>query len=174
MIAGLFKRLLQSAQCRYFWWALAGLMALLEIGALVFQYVWQYYPCEVCIYVRVWVMAILILALLAQLVCRCWWGRLACTLTGLGLALGLSNESWHLIKIEYGVGDGGSCGFVANFPSWAPLDKWLPSVFEVQGLCQATPEIIFGITMTHVLVVVSAALVAWFSVALVGVLMRQQ
>jgi len=167
------SRLLQSAQCRYFWWAVAALMVILEAGALLFQHVWQYYPCEVCIYVRVWVMALFFLSLLALLLKSYWWGRLVSAAGGLALSIGLANESWNLIKIEYGIGDAGSCAFMANFPSWAPLDKWVPSVFEVQGLCQATPQIAFGVTMTHVLVAVSAGLIALFSLAVIGVFLRQ-
>ena len=167
------SRLLHSASCRNFWLALAALMALLEIGALLFQHLWQYYPCEVCIYVRVWVLALFGVALLALLIKRFFWGRLLCSALGLGLAVGLANESWNLIKIEYGVGDGGSCAFMANFPSWAPLDEWMPWMFQVQDMCKATPEIALGITMTHVLVVVSVALVLLFSAALVGVFQRK-
>lgn len=165
--------LLRSASCRCFWWAVAGLMAALEVGALLFQYVWQYYPCEVCIYVRVWVAALFFVALMALALKSYWLGRLLCTVGGLVLSLGLANESWNLIKIEYGIGGGDSCAFMANFPTWAPLDKWLPSVFEVQDFCKATPELLFGVTMTHVLVAVSAGLVLLFSAALLGVFLRR-
>ena len=173
MLMNPISRLLQSAQCRNFWLAVAALMVVLEAGALLFQHVWQYYPCEVCIYVRVWVMALFFVSLLALLLKSHWWGRLVSAVGGLALSIGLGNESWNLIKIEYGVGDGSSCAFMADFPAWAPLDKWLPSVFEVQGLCQATPEIALGVTMTHVLVVVSAGLIALFSLAVIGVLLRK-
>lgn len=89
-------------------------------------------------------------------------------LTVLALSIGLANETWNLIVVEYGIGDGGGCGFFANFPSWAPLDKWLPFMFEVQEFCQATPEIIFGITMAHSLAAVCFFLIALISIALVG------
>ncbi|WP_049721211.1 disulfide bond formation protein B [Gilvimarinus polysaccharolyticus] len=159
--------LLANASC--FWWAIAGLMLALEVGALLFQHVWQYYPCEVCIYVRVWVAGLFFVALIALLLKRYCWGRLLCVLSGLALAFGLANESWNLVKIEYGIGNGSSCAFKANFPSWAPLDAWLPSMFEVQDFCKATPELLFGITMTHMLVAVSVGLIVLFGTALLGV-----
>jgi disulfide bond formation protein DsbB len=174
MSTGLKARLLGAAGCGYFWWAVAALMLALEAGALLFQHVWHYYPCEVCVYVRVWVLALLLLALLAQVLRQCWWGRLVAVLAGLGLTVGLANESWNLVKIEYGVSGGGSCAFKANFPAWAPLDKWLPSVFEVQDFCKATPELLWGISMTDVLVMVSAGLLVVLTVALAGTLLKRQ
>ncbi|WP_041523862.1 disulfide bond formation protein B [Gilvimarinus agarilyticus] len=162
------NRLLYSAHCRYFWLAVAGLMLALEIGALLFQHVWHYYPCELCIYVRVWVAAIFIVSLLALWLKRWRVGRVVSVLAGLGLSIGLSLETWSLIKVEYAIGHGSSCGFRASFPSWAPLDEWMPWMFQVQDMCQATPPVILGLSMAHCLVMVSFVLLVVFGLALYG------
>lgn len=172
MSTKLSQRLFNLAACRYFWLALAAVMLALEAGALYFQHVKHYYPCEMCIYVRVWVAALFLLALLALGIKRWRWGRLLASLTGLGLSLGLALETWGLVKVEYGIGGGSSCGFKANFPSWAPLDAWFPSVFEVQDLCQATPLVLGPLSMTHGLILVSAGLVLSLGLALAGCLRK--
>lgn len=166
-------RLLQAAGCRYFWWFVAGLMLALEGGALYFQHVLHYYPCELCIYVRVWLAAIFILSLLALGLKRWFWGQVLVSLVGLGLSIGLALETWGLIQVEYGIGSGGACGFKANFPEWAPLDTWMPWMFEVQDLCQATPEFFWGVSMTHGLIVTSAGLIALFLCAVMGAIFRR-
>ncbi|UTF59907.1 disulfide bond formation protein B [Gilvimarinus sp. DA14] len=168
------SNLLGISGCRYFWLAVALLMLALEGGALYFQHVKYFYPCELCIYVRVWVAALFLLALLALVAKRWWWGRILCATTGLALSIGLAVETWNLIKVEYAIGDGGACGFKANFPAWAPLDSWLPWMFEVQDMCQATPPVFLGLTMAHCLAVVSFALIVLFLVALFGSLRKNK
>lgn len=168
MLKNVLCRLLSSAQCRYFWWALALLMLSLEAGALYFQHIERYYPCELCIYVRVWVAALFVLSLVALWLKRWRAGRVLCALAGLSLSVGLALETWNLLKVEYGIGDGGACGFKANFPNWAPLDTWFPWMFEVQDMCQATPPVLFGITMAQGLVIVSAGLIAVFVLGVIG------
>ncbi|MDO3384818.1 disulfide bond formation protein B [Gilvimarinus sp. SDUM040013] len=166
------QRLFSLASCRYFWVAVALAMLALEGGALYFQHVEKFYPCELCIYVRVWVALIFLVSVIALWIRKWLWGRIAASLTGLVLSLGLAMETWGLIKVEYGIGNGGACGYKANFPDWAPLDSWLPAVFEVQDLCQATPLVLGPISMTHGLVLVSIGLVLAMSVALMGCVRR--
>ncbi len=169
----LVSKLLNAAACRKFWLAVALLMLGLEAGALYFQHVKHYYPCELCIYVRVWVAALFLLSLLALGVTRRRWGRVISSLAGLGLSLGLALETWNLIKVEYNIGHGSACGFKANFPTWAPLDTWMPWMFEVQDMCQATPPVFLGLTMAHGLAAVSAGLLLAFVLALVGCFRKQ-
>lgn len=152
----------------WFWSAIAGLCLALEAGALYYQYVLDYPPCELCIYVRVWLAGIFFTCLLALYLRRFKLGALLCSLLGLGLSIGLGKETYELLKVEYHFGGGSACRFVANFPTWAPLDKWLPSLFEVRNVCSATPEVIFGISMADALVVVSIALVVAFTLAVLG------
>lgn len=162
------RRPLSWANTRSFWLAIALVCFALEAGALFYQYVLDAPPCEVCIYIRVWLFFLLLLSILALPLKR-WRGtRLLCALAGLGLAVGLALETWIMVQIEYNIGTGGSCGFFANFPDWAPLDKWLPFLFEVQGLCMATPKVLFGLTMVHGLIATSAVFIIAFAVASAG------
>lgn len=165
------EHILGVGQTRWFWLSVLALCVALDGAALYYQHVLELLPCELCIYVRVWVFAIALVSIVAIFVRGVVWLWVLVSLGALALALGLANETWNLIVVEYGLSEtGGSCSFFANFPSWAPLDKWLPSVFEVQELCQATPEIIFGITMADSLVLVSLGLIVAFSISLFGAL----
>ncbi|WP_020208194.1 disulfide bond formation protein B [Gilvimarinus chinensis] len=174
MLSQCFTRFFSAAGCRNFWLVVAVLMLALEGGALYFQYVKHFYPCELCIYVRVWVAALFLLSVVALWLKRWRWGRVGCALTGLGLSVGLGIETWNLMKVEYGIGHGSACGFRANFPEWAPLDSWLPWMFEVQDMCQATPPVLWGLTMAHGLAVVSVGLIGFFFFALLGCLRSRQ
>ncbi|HEY7884921.1 MAG TPA: disulfide bond formation protein B, partial [Cellvibrionaceae bacterium] len=156
------RRPLDWANTRSFWLATALICAALEAGALFYQYVLGDPPCEICIYIRVWLFALLMLSLLALPLRRWRFTRLLSAVAGLLLAVGLAHETWIMVQIEYNIGSGGSCGFFANFPAWAPLDKWLPFLFEVQGLCMATPKVLFGLTMVHGLIAVSAVFIIAF------------
>ena len=155
-------RALELSSKWWFWGAVLALCLALDGAALFYQHVLDLLPCELCIYTRVWLAALGLLALLAMYACRWPWPRVFLSLTALALAIGLANESWNLIVVEYGIGGGGSCGFVANFPEWAPLDNWFPAVFEVQEFCQATPEILLGISMAEGLAAISLGLILVF------------
>lgn len=153
----------------WFWAAIAGLCLALEAGALYYQHVLDYAPCELCIYVRVWLAGIILICLLALYLRRSQPGALLCALAGLGLSVGLGMETYDLLKVEYNFGGGSFCRFLANFPTWAPLDEWFPSLFAVRSTCMATPEVLFGISMADALAVVSVVLVVAFALALLSI-----
>lgn len=155
-----------------FWVIIALISFALETGALFYQHVLDDPPCEVCIYVRVWIFALLLLSLLALALVRWPAARLVCALVGFALAVGLTQETWLIVQIEYNLGTGGSCGFAANFPDWAPLDKWLPFLFEVRGPCMATPIVAFGLSMAHGLIAASALFLVAFTLASIGALVQ--
>ncbi|WP_245929185.1 disulfide bond formation protein B [Agarilytica rhodophyticola] len=163
-----YRNILQTGQTLWFWLVVFILCVGLDLGALFYQHVLHVYPCELCIYTRVWLFAIALVALLAMFVKTWLPARILMSLSALILALGLALETWNLIVVEYSIGNGGSCAFFANFPEWAPLDKWMPAVFEVQDFCQATPKVFWFISMAHVLALVSLSLIIAFSAALIG------
>lgn len=164
--------LLSAASFAWFWLAIGVLCVLLIGSALFYQHVLKTYPCEICIYVRVWIVGIGLLAFFTIFLKKWPWMRAFACFSGLLLSLGLASETWNLLVVEYAIGDGGACSMFANFPNWAPLDRWLPAMFEVQGFCAATPEIFLGFTMAHSLVLVSAGFIVVFSVSLVGALLK--
>ncbi|VUD67486.1 Disulfide bond formation protein B [Thalassocella blandensis] len=151
-----------------FWLAIAMLCLALDGGALFYQHVLEIYPCELCIYVRVWIVAIFLLCIAGLVLKRFAIAGLAANLAGLGLSIGLAKETYNLLVVEYGWGDGGACSFFPNFPEWAPLDQWMPFLFQVQEVCKATPEVLLGISMADALAIVSILLILAFGISCFG------
>ncbi len=47
-----------------------------------------------------------------------------------------------------------TCDFAARFPTWLPLDKWLPSVFVASGDCATKQWSLFSLEMPQWLIVI--------------------
>lgn len=62
-----------------------------------------------------------------------------------------------------------TCDFFVTFPSWLPLDKWLPAVFYASGDCAAHPWSFLTLTMLQWLVGIFAV----YLVAAVMILIAQ-
>lgn len=141
-------------QRRY--WAVLILVGIaLEGGALYYQYVLDEWPCVVCIHVRIWVAAFVLLGLVAIFFVRSTPVMRIAHGLNTGIMAGLLERSWRVLAIERGwiFGD---CDMNLGMPTWFALDKWLPTLFEVQTACGYTPIIILDITMAETLVVISA------------------
>ncbi|WP_045857318.1 disulfide bond formation protein B [Teredinibacter purpureus] len=150
------------------WLAIFMVCVGLEAGAIYFQEVLMYYPCELCIYTRVWMTAMALFALVAIPLRHNVWARRACIVIQLVLTFGLIRVVWKLLGIEYGWGPDGACSLYANFPQWAPLDEWLPVLFKVQDSCAATPKVLFSLSMADGLAVVSSGVFLALAFALWG------
>jgi len=164
----------QMAASRIFWLGVFLICVALEGGALFYQHVLGlseegekvfYQPCELCIYTRVWIAGLAIFALIAMATVQFKWVRRVLLLIQTVLIVGLSNEVFNLLKVEYQFGDGGSCKFMPNFYSWAPLDVWMPHMFQVREMCQATPKVFGPISMVHGLTLVCVMLFVSFVIA---------
>lgn len=143
-----------SMQRRY-WVALILIGIVLEGGALYYQYALDEWPCVLCIHIRIWVAAFVLLALCAIFFTRSTTVmRIAHGLNTV-IMIGFLERSWRVLAVERGwiFGD---CDMNLGMPAWFALDKWIPSLFEVQTACGYTPIIIFGITMAEALIVISA------------------
>lgn len=160
--------LLNLGKQTWFWLAIFVTCLGLDVGAIFYQEVLDFYPCELCIYVRVWVIAIGLLSLVGAALCGKPWPRRILLLAQFALVIGLTNETLGLLQVEYSWNLSGSCNFVANFPGWAPLDKWWPMMFEVQSLCSATPIIFWKISMAHSLALVCVGFLTALGFSLVG------
>jgi len=167
-------RLSNLAKSRIFWLIVFVICMVLEGGALFFQHVLGlnedgekvfYQPCELCIYIRVWLFSIALFALIAMALAQFTWPRRIILFIQSALVLGLSNEVINLFKVEYHLGNGGSCRFKANFYEWAPLDQWFPSIFQVNDMCQATPKVFGPISMLHGLSLVSVCLIVCLAIS---------
>ena len=150
------------------WAAVVGICVALEAGAVYYQEALMYFPCELCIYTRVWIAAIALVALLGLVVRKQVWLMRAVLVAQIGLCLGLAGVVWKLIAIDYEFASDGACSLYPNFPSWAPLDQWFPMLFSVQASCGKTPEIVFGLSMADGLAGVTLGFLVAFTLALVG------
>ncbi len=134
------------------YWLLVFLFALsLELIALFFQYQFGYGPCVLCVEIRALIFGVMLLAIVGMLAAsiRLISILLNVGITACGISLYLKAE--HLLKIERNLVES-ACGFKANFPSWLPLDKWLPSVFEPWEACGYTPMMWLDYTMAEALI----------------------
>lgn len=117
-------------------WGLLFVSALsLEMTALYFQHVMDLRPCIMCIYQRTALFGVMFAAIPAML-----FNTLITRRIGY-LGWGISAIWGSLIAIEHVDIQTAlnpffaTCEFVPNFPSWAPLHEWLPSIFGATGDC---------------------------------------
>mgnify|MGYP001552479756 FL=1 len=142
----------------YYWLGLALIGIAAEAVALFYQHVLEEWPCVLCIQTRLWVMALIIVALMVLLLRRLRFMPVAGHLLTVVIAAGLLERSWQLLGTErrFLTGD---CGFDLGLPAWFTPDQWFPAMFQVETTCGYTPELLFGITMAEALIVSSAVFV---------------
>ena len=131
-------------------WLLVMLSCLGLLGtALYFQYGLNMQPCIKCINVRAAFAAILLASMIGLLAPRNTFSRLLALLAMLAAAIGGIMQAHELLDIEQLLAEGGffSCSLFAEFPSWLPLDKWLPALFEPTGSCGDTSWQLLGKSM---------------------------
>lgn len=141
-----------------YWLALFMLGFLMEGTALFYQYVLNYYPCVLCIHVRIWVAGIMLLALLGLVVRKNRFLRTGSHALSVVMMAGLLERSWMLLGTERGFVEG-SCDFDLGLPAWLALDVWFPGIFKVWEACGYTPELLFGVSMAEGLMAISPILV---------------
>ena len=139
---------------RRYWTALILLGIALEAGALYYQYVLDEWPCVLCIHVRIWIAAFILLGLVETFLTHSTPVMRIAHGLNTGIMAGLFERSWRVLAVERGwiFGD---CDMNLGMPAWFALDKWFPAVFEVQTACGYSPIIIFDISMAETLVVIS-------------------
>ena len=129
----------------------------LEATALYYQYVLDEWPCVLCIHIRIWILAFIVLALLALLVGSNRWLSPGYHLVNTAIMVGFVERSWQTLAVERGWVFG-ECDMESGLPWWFALDKWFPAIFEVQTACGYTPLVVFNITIAEVLMLVSSSL----------------
>jgi len=147
-----------------YWLALMVLGVALEATALFYQYVLNYFPCVICIHVRIGVLGLVVAALLGLFLRHTRATRFFGHLLVSVVLAWLLERSWMLLAVERGTVDG-SCDFDAGLPAWFALDQWFPLVFKVWEACGYTPQMGLGVSMAEVLVALFAGLAA-LSIAL--------
>jgi len=149
------------------WQFLAFTAFALELSALYFQYVMGLAPCIMCIYQRTAIWGIFFAGIVGSLGNKNIVLRIiAFSLWGVGAIWGLLIAIEHVEIQSATLSFLYSCEFVPNFPSWAPLHQWLPSLFEATGDCGDINWQFFGYTMPQMMIVVYCG----FSAALIVIL----
>jgi disulfide bond formation protein DsbB len=163
----------QFSHRRLYWILLIILGLTLEATSLYYQYLLDEWPCVLCIHIRIWITAFIVLAVVALLAGGNRWLTTGFHLLNTAIMVGFVERSWQTLAVERGwvFGD---CDMESGLPSWFALDKWFPAIFEVQTACGYTPLIIFNITMAEVLMVVSSLLLGISLVLLAASLGREQ
>jgi len=151
------NKLYNFAESRYFWLTGVLYLLLMEGIALFYQYgPGMWYPCALCVQVRAWVMGSIIFALLGLVMVKSiWWRWMALNLTIVMLA-GALYTSYYAYGVELGTVVS-SCTMGAGFPEFMPLDRWIPLLFEAQGICGLSPDMPLGFTMVESLLITLSA-----------------
>lgn len=115
-------------------------------GALYFQYVRHEDPCPLCILARYALVLVAVFGLLGA-VARSWTGIQVARVLAALAAIGGMAASAYLIYVQ--ANPLVSCGYdvVEAFVDALPTSRWLPQVFQVQGMCQTQYPPIFGLTL---------------------------
>ena len=145
----------KATESRYFWLTGALYLVLMEAIALYYQYVLDFYPCALCVQVRAWVTSAIALSLVTLFVRKHFWLRSAGLTLTMGLLGGALNTTWYAYGVEKGT-ILSSCTMGAGFPEFMPLDQWIPWLFEAQGACGLSPDMLFGLTMIESLLITIA------------------
>ena len=151
---------LRVVEYRAGWWLLAGSALLLELAALWFQYGMGLDPCVMCIYERVALFGLMLAGLLGASHPR--WGLVRLV----GYLVWAISAAWGLLLAVEHVGIQSdkaaalSCSFAPDFPAWAKLDEWLPSLFLPTGYCDDVQWEWLSVTMAEWVVVIFSVYLA--------------
>ncbi len=142
-----------------YWVFLIFLGIAMEGIALFYQYALNYGPCVLCIHVRMWTMAFILVAIVMLWGYRYRATRIIGHISAAGIMLALAERSWQLLSTERGWSMG-SCEMRSGLPDWVPLEQWFPYLFKIHEPCGYTPDMPFGLTMAESLIALSAGLSA--------------
>jgi disulfide bond formation protein DsbB len=117
-------------------WYLMILSALtLELGALYFQHAMLLQPCVNCIYERCALFGILIASMLGAIAPESPLLRYPAILLWIYSAWEGTRIAWKHSMLQLYPSPLATCDFFVNFPTWLPLDRWIPAVFNASGDC---------------------------------------
>lgn len=151
------KLFYQLSSSLYYWLFILVFGIVLEATALVYQYYLDYYPCVLCIHVRIILMGMILLSLIAIKFHHCKKLLISLHLGLTLLLMLLAERSYNLLGVERGFVSG-DCSMNSGLPSWFSIDQWFPWMFKIWEPCGYTPVLVFGITMAETLMVLSIVL----------------
>ncbi|MEY8709421.1 disulfide bond formation protein B [Mangrovibacter phragmitis] len=146
----------QCSRGRSAWLLMAFTALALELTALWFQYVMKLQPCVMCIYERCALFGILGAALLGAIAPKTPLRFVAMIIWVYSAVRGLQ-LSWEHTMLQLHPSPFAVCPFRADFPTWLPLDKWVPQVFVATGDCSVRQWEFLTLDMPQWLVGIFAA-----------------
>ncbi|MGD8115507.1 MULTISPECIES: disulfide bond formation protein DsbB [unclassified Vibrio] len=162
------------SQRRLSWLLLLLFVVFFEACALFFQHVMMLSPCVMCIYERVAMLGIGGAALVGLIapnnpVIR-WLGLAAWGASSYkGLTLALQHVDYQFNPSPFA-----TCDLFVTFPDWAPLNKWVPWMFEAYGDCSKVVWQFLTLSMPQWLVVIFAANLVALAVVVVAQLAKSK
>ena len=118
------------------WLLFSGIVFLLEVTALFFQYNMGLAPCIMCIYQRTAVLGLLFAGIIGASKPNNLAVRIvAYTTWGISSVWGLLIAREHIEMQTTTDPFAFSCEFEPNFPEFMPLHHWIPQFFEATGDC---------------------------------------
>ncbi|MDU6684889.1 MAG: disulfide bond formation protein DsbB [Enterobacteriaceae bacterium] len=116
-------------------WLLMAFTALaLELVALWFQHVMLLKPCVLCIYERSALFGVMGAGIVGAIAPKTPLRFVAILIWLYSAWRGIQLAYEHTM-IQLHPSPFMTCDFAARFPSWLPLDKWIPQVFVASGDC---------------------------------------
>ena len=146
------KRFYELGQSVYFWLAGIVYLVMMEGIALYYQYVLQFFPCALCVQVRAWVVGAIISAGVSAYFKATFWIRFVGLSATIFFMSGALYTSWNAWGVENGTVIS-SCTIGAGFPTFMPLDQWVPFFFGADGPCGQSPEMWLGLSMVETLLI---------------------
>lgn len=130
----------------------------LEGTALFFQHVMKLEPCVMCIYERVALLGIGVAGIVGLLNPKWWlfrWGGLALWLYSAyeGLMLTYQHYIFQVDTSPFGP----TCDLFVQFPTWLPLNNWMPWMFDASGDCSKVAWSFLDLSMTQWLLIIFGA-----------------
>ncbi|MBT0023826.1 disulfide bond formation protein DsbB [Vibrio sp. Vb5032] len=146
----------QFSKGRLSWLLLLLFVVFFEACALYFQHVMMLAPCVMCIYERVAMMGVGVAAMVGILAPKNPIFRWL-SLIGWGLSAykGLLLAMQH-VDYQFNPSPFATCDLFVTFPSWAPLNQWVPWMFEAYGDCSKVVWQFLDLSMPQWLVVIFA------------------
>ncbi|AXF75706.1 disulfide bond formation protein DsbB [Erwinia tracheiphila] len=155
------------------WLLLAFTAFCLEMIAIYFQHVMMLKPCVMCIYQRCALFGIMGAGLVGAIAPKTPLRWLAIVIWLYSACEGL-RLAWEHTMIRLHPNPFTTCDFAASFPTWLPLDKWLPSVFVATGDCAAKQWSFLSLEMPQWLIVIFTVCIVTGLLVLVSQCFREK
>lgn len=149
-------KIYQLLTSKLYWLGLLVIGITMESTALFYQYVLEYYPCVLCVHVRIIVIGIITISILGFIFHKQNKAIFTLHIFMTALLAALFERSYQLLGVERGFVQG-ECSMNSGLPSWFAVDQWFPWIFKIWEPCGYTP-VLLGISMAEALIVLSALL----------------